>query len=52
MGTSFVPCQGSDEKLGFRVKKNCIVEVDMLLNTSGVALEIVNYWVSVTRPVM
>jgi len=48
MGTSFVPCQGTDEKLGFRVKKNCIVEVDMLLETSAVALEIVNYGVSVT----
>jgi len=48
MCTSFVPCQGSGERFSFHVKKNCIVEVDMLLDTSGVVLEIVNLWVSIT----
>jgi len=44
---SFVASLGSDEKFGFHVKRNRIVEVDRLCNTGAVALEIVNYLASV-----
>ena len=44
---SFVANQCSDEKFNFRVKRNSIVEVDRVCDTGAVALEIVNYLVSV-----
>ena len=47
-GISFVASRGSDEKFSFRVKRNSVVKVDRLLDTGAVALEIVNYRVSVT----
>ena len=47
-GISFVASRSSDEKFSFRVKRNSVVKVDRLLDTGALALEIVNYRVSVT----
>jgi len=44
---SFVANQCSDEKFGFRVKRNSVVEVDRLCDTGAMELEIVNYLVAV-----
>jgi len=46
-GISVVASRDSDEKFDFRVKRNSIVEVDRLFDTGALALEIVNYGVSV-----
>jgi len=40
---SFVASRGPDEKFGFLVRGNSIVEVGRLCDTGAVALEIVNY---------
>jgi len=48
---SFVASRSSDERFRFRVKRNSIVEVDRLCDTGAVALEIVNYLVSVALTV-
>jgi len=47
-GIPFVSSRGSYEKFSFPVKKNKVVEVDRLLDTRVVELEIGNHWVSVT----
>jgi len=44
---SFVASRFSNEKFSFRVKRNSIVEVNILCDTGALALEIVNCRVSV-----
>ena len=48
----FVARWGSDRMFRFYIKRNTIVEVDSPLDASAMALEIINYKVSVTLPGM